>query len=49
MTRILPAAGLVLVERLAKSAIPALEAALEDESDAVRHAANRALDKIRGT
>ena len=33
---------------VAKQAIPALEAVLEDDNEAVRHAANRALFKIRG-
>lgn len=32
---------------VAKGAIPALEAAMEDESEAVRHAASRALYKLR--
>jgi HEAT repeat protein len=32
---------------IAKSAIPALESAMEDESEAVRHAAARALYKLR--
>jgi HEAT repeat protein len=32
----------------AKAAIPALEAALEDDNEAVRHAATQALFKIRG-
>ena len=32
----------------AKAAVPALEALLEDDNEAVRHAANRALFKIRG-